>query len=84
MHLWRRTRIRLPDNLELVTFLDYDSSLNQIYAGQVDCIVQPVAELGRVAGEQILARIENPDAPVFEKVLTSAYQPSGPAIPSSR
>ena len=67
-----------------MTFLDYDSSLNQIYAGQVDCIVQPVAELGRVAGEQILARIENPDAPVFEKVLTSAYQPSGPAIPSSR
>ena len=69
--------IRLPDNLELVTFLDYDSSLNQIYAGQMDCIVQPVEELGRVAGEQILARIENPDAPVFEKVLTSAYQPSG-------
>ena len=76
--------IRLPDNLELVTFLDYDSSLNQIYAGQMDCIVQPVEELGRVAGEQILARIENPDAPVFEKVLTSAYQPSGPAIPSAR
>ena len=76
--------IRLPDNLELVTFLDYDSSLNKIYAGQMDCIVQPVAELGRVAGEQILARIENPEAPVFEKVLTSAYQPSGPAAASVR
>ena len=76
--------IRLPENLELVTFLDYDSSLNKIYAGQMDCIVQPVAELGRVAGEQILARIENPEAPVFEKVLTSAYQPSGPAAASVR
>ena len=76
--------IRLPENLELVTFLDYDSSLNKIYAGQMDCIVQPVVELGRVAGEQILDRIENPEAPVFEKVLTSAYQPSGPALPSGR
>ncbi|MBE6964248.1 MAG: LacI family transcriptional regulator [Ruminococcaceae bacterium] len=69
--------IRLPDELELVTFLDYDSSLNRIYAGQVDCIVQPVEELGRAAGEQILDRIEKPDAPFFEKTLTSAYQPSG-------
>jgi len=66
--------IRLPEDLELVTFLDYDSSLNQIYAGQVDCIIQPVEELGRVAGEQILNRIETPDAPIFEKVLTSAYK----------
>ncbi|MBE6996326.1 MAG: LacI family transcriptional regulator [Ruminococcaceae bacterium] len=69
--------IRLLDDLELVTFLDYDSSLNRIYAGQVDCIVQPVEELGRAAGEQILNRIEKPDAPFFEKTLTSAYQPSG-------
>ena len=34
-----------------------------------------IEELGRSAGEQILRRIENPDEPVFEKVLTSAYRP---------
>ena len=79
-----KREIRLPEQLELVTFLDYDSSLNKIYAGQMDCIIQPVEELGRVAGEQILARIENPDAPAFETVLTSAYQPSGPVAASAR
>ena len=41
----------------------------------MDCMVQPVEELGTAAGEQILKRIEKPEAPVFEKVLTSAYQP---------
>ena len=34
-----------------------------------------VEELGAAAGEQILSRVENPEAPVFEKVLTSAYRP---------
>ena len=32
-------------------------------------------ELGEAAGEQILRRVEEPDAPIFEKVLTSAYKP---------
>ena len=41
-------------------------------------------ELGRAAGEQSLSRIENPDAPVFEKVLTSAYRPCGNAGPWGR
>ena len=33
------------------------------------------AEMGEAAGEQILRRVEKPDAPIFEKVLTSAYKP---------
>ena len=61
-------------DLELVSFVDYDSNFNELYANQMDMIVQPVEELGRAAGEQILRRIENPDEPVFEKVLTSAYR----------
>ena len=32
-------------------------------------------KLGEVAGEQILQRIETPDAPAFEQLLTSAYKP---------
>ena len=61
-------------DIELVSFVDDDSNFNELYANQMDMIVQPVEELGRAAGEQILRRIENPDEPVFEKVLTSAYR----------
>ena len=61
-------------DIELVSFVDYDSNFNELYANQMDMIVQPVEALGRAAGEQILRRIENPDEPVFEKVLTSAYR----------
>ena len=48
-----------------------------ITACQMDCIVQPVEKLGEAAGEQILQRIETPDAPAFEQLLTSAYKPCG-------
>ena len=41
----------------------------------MDSIIQPVEELGLAAGEQILRRIEDPEARVFEKVLTSTYKP---------
>ena len=61
-------------DIELVSFVDYDSNFNELYANQMDMIVQPVEELGRSAGEQILRRIENPEEPVFEKVLTSTYR----------
>lgn len=65
----------LARDIDLVSFMDYDSNLYQLYANQMDSIVQPVVELGEAAGEQILHRIEKPDAPIFEKVLTSAYRP---------
>ena len=67
--------IQLAKDIDLVSFVDYDSTFSQLYADQMDTIVQPVEELGRAAGEQILDRIENPEAPVFEKVLTSTYRP---------
>ena len=60
---------------DLVSFVDYDSNFYELYSSRMDCIVQPVEELGAAAGEQILSRVENPEAPVFEKVLTSAYRP---------
>ena len=67
--------IQLAKDIDLVSFVDYDSNFYELYSSQMDCIVQPVEELGAAAGEQILSRVENPDAPVFEKVLTSAYRP---------
>ena len=67
--------IQLVKDLDLVSFVDYDSNLYDLYSNQMDCIVQPAEELGRSAGEQILNWVENPEAPVFEKVLTSTYRP---------
>ena len=67
--------IQLARDIDLVSFVDYDSDVYAVYADQMDTIIQPVEELGEAAGEQILRRVEKPDAPIFEKVLTSAYQP---------
>lgn len=67
--------IQLAKDIDLVSFVDYDSNFYELYSKQMDCIVQPAEELGQAAGEQILSRIENPDAPIFEKVLTSVYRP---------
>ena len=58
-----------------MSFVDYDSGIYQLYENQMDSIIQPVEELGLAAGEQILRRIEDPEARVFEKVLTSTYKP---------
>ena len=65
----------LRRDLELVSFVDYDTHPYEFYFNRADQIVQPVEELGRAAGEQILLRIETPGAPVRERVLSSVYQP---------
>lgn len=69
--------LKLGQDIDLVTFVDYDSDINRMYSNQLDCIIQPVEKLGEAAGEQILRRIESPDAPAYEQVLTSAYKPCG-------
>ena len=67
--------IQLAKDIDLVSFVDYDYNFYQLYSDQMDSIVQPVKEQGTAAGEQILRRVEDPDTPIFEKVLTSAYHP---------
>ena len=74
MYLHRKG-IEPGKDLDLVSFVDYDSNAYQPYADQIDRIIQPVEELAVAAGEQILRRVEEPDAPIFEKVLTSMYKP---------
>ena len=69
--------IQPHQDLEVVSFVDYDTHAYEFYYNQVDRIIQPVEELGRAAGEQILLRVEKPDAPVQERVLTSVYRPCG-------
>ena len=60
--------LKLGEDIDLVTFVDYDSDINYLYSKQMDCIIQPVEKLGETAGELILRRIETPDAPAFEQV----------------
>ena len=62
-------------DLDLVSFVDYDTHAYEFYYDQVDRIIQPVEELGRAAGEQILFQVERPEMPLLERVLTSAYRP---------
>jgi LacI family transcriptional regulator len=62
-------------DIDIVSFVDYDSGFDQFFSNQTDSIIQPVTELGAAAGAQILRRIEEPEAPVFEQVLTSVYRP---------
>ena len=69
--------IQPHQDLEVVSFVDYDTRAYEFYYNQVDRIIQPVEELGRTAGEQIRLRVEQPDAPVQERVLTSEYRPRG-------
>jgi len=70
----RKKGIQPRRDLEVVSFVDYDTHAYEFYYEKIDRIIQPVEELGRIAGEQILLRVENPDAPVIERVLTSAYR----------
>ena len=67
--------IRPQTDLEVVSFVDYDTRAYEVYYKRVDQIIQPVEELGRLAGEQIIRRVEKPDTPVMERVLTSIYRP---------
>lgn len=69
--------IRPQQDLSLVSFVDYDTRAFEFYYDQVDRIIQPVEELGKIAGEQILLRVEEPEAPAAERVLTSVYRPCG-------
>jgi LacI family transcriptional regulator len=80
VHLHRKG-IRLGKDIDLVSFVDYESDFYQLYASQIDSIIQPVNELGTAAGEEVLKRVENPEAPAYEKILTSAYRPSGTQNP---
>ena len=75
--------IQLARDIDLVSFVDYDSEVYTLYADKMDTIIQPVEELGQAAGEQILRRVEESEAPVYEKVLTSAYKPYSQPVPGT-
>lgn len=71
----RRKGILPHQTLDVVSFVDYDTHSYEFYYDRVDRIIQPVEEMGRAAGEQILLRVEKPDSPILQRVLTSVYLP---------
>lgn len=71
-----RRSIRIPEDIKLVAFVDYGTSMNQLYANQLDCIIQPVEELGAFAAEQILYSIKDSGLSPLKKVLSSSYRSS--------
>jgi len=67
--------LEIGKDIDVVSFVDYGAGIYRLYADRMDSIAQPAEELGAAAGKQILQRIETPDAPVIENVLTSVYRP---------
>lgn len=71
----QKKNIQMGKDIDLVSFVDYSSNFYELYSNSMDCIIQPVEELGTAAGEQILKRIETPESPVLEQMLSSSYRP---------
>jgi len=67
--------LEIGKDIDVVSFVDYHAGIYKLYEHRMDSIIQPAEELGTAAGKQILQRIETPDAPVVENVLTSVYRP---------
>ena len=70
----RRMGQRVPEDVQVIGYDGLRAFGDQEY--YCSTIIQPVEDLGQAAGEQILRRVEVPDAPIFENVLTSTYRPS--------
>jgi len=64
--------INIGRDVDLLVYKDYE--FYNSFLSHCDMIVQPVIEFGNAIGEAILERIEHPDAPIKELVLTSVFQ----------
>ena len=67
--------IQLSRDIDLVSFVDYDSEVYTLYADQMDSIIRRWRSWGRPPGTDPQARGGPRRPPIFEKVLTSAYKP---------
>lgn len=63
--------IRIGVDFDIVGY--QDSMQNDFFLRKIHLVKQPVVQLGRNAGQQILERIHSPDIPVKEKVLQSNF-----------
>ena len=67
----REHGIRIGRDMELICFSDFDSPL--LESSPVRLVAQPVDELGRLAGEEILRRVNGRDAEQNHVILNSIY-----------
>lgn len=65
----------IRNEIELIGYKDSEQS--QYGLQHMSLICQPVVELGRAAGKQLLERLKNPDMPVQKLLLQAEFQPAG-------
>lgn len=67
------SRRKIRSEIELVGYKDSEQS--QYGLQHMNLICQPVVELGRAAGRQLLERLKNPNMPVQKVLLQAEFQP---------
>lgn len=72
LYFLKDNNIEIGKDVSLICFSDFDSPI--FSSAPIDLIEQPVKELGRQAGEQIIRRIKEPDAPLKNIILNSTYK----------
>lgn len=65
---------KIRSEIELVGYKDSEQS--QYGLQHMNLICQPVIELGRAAGRQLLERLKNPNMPVQKVLLQAEFQPA--------
>lgn len=65
---------KIRSEIELVGYRDSEQS--QYGLQHMNLICQPVVELGRAAGRQLLERLKNPNMPVQKVLLQAEFQPA--------
>ena len=65
---------KIRSEIELVGYKDSEQS--QYGLQHMNLICQPVVELGRAAGRQLLERLKNPNIPVQKVLLQAEFQPA--------
>ena len=68
------SRRKIRSEIELVGYKDSEQS--QYGLQHMNLIFQPVVELGRAAGRQLLERLKNPNIPVQKVLLQAEFQPA--------
>ncbi|WP_071704942.1 LacI family DNA-binding transcriptional regulator [Murdochiella vaginalis] len=70
-HCLHQCGVEIGRDVELVCFSDFDSPL--LESSPVRLVAQPVDELGKIAGEEILCRIKDHTAEKKQILLSSVY-----------
>lgn len=65
--------MKIGRDIELLGYQDSEQA--QYGLNHAHLIQQPVVELGRAAGKQILERIEHPELPIQKVILQAAFRP---------